>query len=146
MPPTRTLLVALDFSESSRKALEFAVGLARATGARLELFHAYHLPIGTGYDVSLPGELLPRVRDAAAARLDEAVAKVRAEGVEATGHLAEGVASEAICDAAERLRADLVVMGTRGLSGLAHVLLGSVAEHTLKTAPCPVITVPLGDQ
>jgi len=145
VPPTKTLLVALDFSESSDAALAFAVDLAKATGARLELFHAYHLPIGVDYDVSLPGELLPRVRDAAAARLDEAAEKVRAEGIEGRGHVAEGVASEAICDAAKRLGADLIVMGTRGRSGLEHVLLGSVAEHTLRIAPCPVVTVPLRD-
>jgi len=145
VPPIQTALVPLDFSESSDAALAFAVGLAKTIGARLELFHAYHLPIGVDYDLSLPVELLPRVRDAAAARLDEAAAKVRAEGVEARGHVAEGVASQAICDAAKRLGADLIVMGTRGRSGLEHVLLGSVAEHTLRIAPCPVITVPRPD-
>ena len=49
--------------------------------------------------------------------------------------------SEAISSAAQELGADLIVMGTRGLTGLKHVMLGSVAERTIRIAPCPVLTV-----
>ena len=69
------------------------------------------------------------------ARDDEAPGKVEAHVVEAAG------IAEAICDAAETFGADLIVMGTHGRTGLAHVFLGSAAERTLRQAPCPVLTV-----
>jgi universal stress protein E len=66
---------------------------------------------------------------------------VATEGIAATPHLSEGPAAPAIVGLAERLGADLIVMGTRGHTGLRHVLLGSVAERTLRHAPCSVMTV-----
>ena len=59
----------------------------------------------------------------------------------ATSHLSEVPAASAIVDLAEELGADLIIMGTRGHTGLKHVLLGSVAERTLRHAPCSVLTV-----
>jgi nucleotide-binding universal stress UspA family protein len=65
----------------------------------------------------------------------------RAAGVLAETHLVEFAAWEAIVETAKQIKADLIVMGTRGLTGLKHALLGSVAERTLRFAPCPVLTV-----
>lgn len=143
MAPIRLILVPVDFSAHSQQALEFAIGLARRLNAKLRLFHAWHLPIGVDYDLSLPGDLLPAVRNAAATRLEEVVGKATAEGVEATGEIAEGPAARAIADEAKRTGADLIVMGTHGRTGITHALLGSVAERTLRLAPCSVLTVPL---
>jgi nucleotide-binding universal stress UspA family protein len=61
--------------------------------------------------------------------------------VRVTAHLREANPSDAILDVAREIDADLIVMGTRGLTGLKHVLLGSVAERTLRLAPCSVLTV-----
>ena len=81
------------------------------------------------------------MRDAALEQLEELRQKVAADGVEAAAHMREGTAAEAISSAANDLGVDLIVMGTRGLTGLKHVLLGSVAERTIRVAPCPVLTV-----
>jgi nucleotide-binding universal stress UspA family protein len=66
---------------------------------------------------------------------------VSAEGVKASSHLSEVPAASAIVGQAEELGVDLIIMGTRGHTGLKHVLLGSVAERTLRHAPCSVLTV-----
>jgi len=141
MPLFRKILVPVDFSPHSDKAVELAVDVARKFGARLDLLHAYHLPIGVEYDYSLPPELLPAVREAAIRKLDEAVAKLSGEGLEVGGEVTEGHPSEVILEAARRLEADLIVMGTHGRTGLQHVVLGSVAERTLQHARCSVLTV-----
>ena len=72
---------------------------------------------------------------------DEAANAVSEAGVTVETHLSEGPISAVIVNLAKKLEADLIVMGTRGLSGLKHVLLGSVAERIVRSAPCPVMTV-----
>lgn len=138
----RTILVPIDFSEHSHAALELALELARASGARLHLLHAYEVPLGVipPYGVALPEALLAQVRDAAVQRVREVAETVRAAGVACETHVVHAPPVEAIDEAARSFGADLVVMGTRGLGGLKHVLLGSVAERTVRTAPCPVLT------
>jgi nucleotide-binding universal stress UspA family protein len=76
-----------------------------------------------------------------ASKLAVLIEKVASDGVTATSQLSEFPAASAVLDLAERLGADLIVMGTRGRTGLKHVLLGSVAERTLRHAPCSVLTV-----
>jgi nucleotide-binding universal stress UspA family protein len=137
------LLVALDFSAHSTKALETAIDLAKIFGARILLLHAVHLPplIGIPDQVMIPPDVWTGVREAARGKLEQYTEKVRAEGVPVEAFLAEAPASDAIVEEARRAGVDLIVMGTRGLTGLKHVLLGSVAERTLRLAPCAVLTV-----
>jgi nucleotide-binding universal stress UspA family protein len=139
----KTILVPLDFSTHSERALQTAIDLAKTFGARIHVLHAYHLPIqvATPDQIVLPRDFWTAVRDAAARRLEKAFQKVSAAGVEGETHLAEMPAVQAITQTAEKVGADLIVMGTRGLTGLKHVLLGSVAERTIRTASCPVMTV-----
>jgi len=139
----RKILVPTDFSVHSAKAIEAAVSLAKAYGGKVHLLHAYHLPmlVGMPDEVVIPPDFWTTVRDTAARKLEKAAQKVKAEGVEVESHLVEFVPSDAIVQAAKDLGVDLIVMGTRGLTGLKHVLLGSVAERTLRLAPCPVLTV-----
>jgi nucleotide-binding universal stress UspA family protein len=73
--------------------------------------------------------------------VDEVVGRLSAGGVEATGVVLQEPAALAVVDQAEKLSADLIVMGTRGNTGLKHVVLGSVAERVVRTAPCSVLTV-----
>jgi nucleotide-binding universal stress UspA family protein len=138
------ILVPVDFSDSSHHALEHAMQLARVTGAGLHLLHSYPVSpgIATPYGPALPDVVFESIRLGAERKLAEVRARVEREGLRATAHLTAESPAFAISDAAKELGADLIVMGTRGLSGLKHVLLGSVAERTVRTAPCPVLTVP----
>jgi nucleotide-binding universal stress UspA family protein len=140
----RTLLVPMDFSDHAGLALDLAIELARRGGVTIHLLHAYEIPLGTipPYGVAVPESLLAQVRDAAARRLAKAAAKVEAAGIACQTHVVHAPAADAIVEAAGSLGADLIVMGTRGLTGIKHVLLGSVAERTARQAPCPVLTVP----
>lgn len=143
MTAFRRLLVPVDFSPNSARALDTAIELAQRFGAELHVLHAYEIPVGPAmaYGISFPQELGDEVRDAAARRLAKAWQKVEAAGVKGETHLTQATAAEAIAETAKQLSADLIVMGTRGLSGFKHVLLGSVAERVLRLAPCPVLTV-----
>jgi nucleotide-binding universal stress UspA family protein len=141
--PIRRILVATDFSEHSARALGAAVDLAVRFGAEIDVVHAFDLPIPllTPYEVAVPDSYLDQTRNAAAQKLAAAAEEVSARGVEVKTHLREVPAAPAIAQAAEDLGADLIVMGTRGNTGLKHVLLGSVAERTLRLAPCSVLAV-----
>lgn len=140
----RAVLVPMDFSETAGAALEAAIELVRPGGGTIHLLHAYEVPLGSipPYGVAVPESLLAEVRDAAARRLAKAAQKVAAAGVACESHVVYGPAADAIVEAAREHGIDLIVMGTRGLTGLKHVLLGSVAERTVRLAPCPVLTVP----
>jgi nucleotide-binding universal stress UspA family protein len=139
----RQILVPTDFSTHAEKALEAAMSLAQRFHAKVHLFHAYHLPVtvATPEHVVIPRDFWTSVREAASKKLAGLVEKVRGEGLEAEAHLTEMAAAPAITEIAEQLGVDLIVMGTRGNTGIKHVLLGSVAERTLRTAPCPVLTL-----
>jgi nucleotide-binding universal stress UspA family protein len=136
-----TFLVPHDFSDDAQAALDTAVELARRLGAQLHLLHAYQQPVDvlSPYGVSVPANLGPELRAAALARLRqiaEPFAELRTEVL-----AVEGPPASVIAEQAEALGADLVVMGTHGRTGLRHLLLGSVAERTVRSAPCPVLTV-----
>jgi len=81
------------------------------------------------------------VRSQAQKQLDKLLAKARAAGVRARGLLLEGVPHDRIVRAAKSRRADLVVIGTHGRTGLARLFLGSVAGRVVAAASCPVLTV-----
>jgi nucleotide-binding universal stress UspA family protein len=140
----RSILVPLDFSAHAAAALEVAIELAREAGATLHLFHAYGIPLGAipPYGAVIPDELLAGVRDAAGRHLEKAAHKVEGAGLKCETHLLHAPSpSDGIVEGAGSVGADLIVMGTRGLTGLQHVLLGSVAERTVRLAHCPVLTV-----
>jgi nucleotide-binding universal stress UspA family protein len=128
-------------SESSCKPFE---RFSRKTfGAELDVIHAFDLPIPlmTPYEVAVPDSYLNEARSAAAHKLAAAAERVAGEGIQGKSHLREVPAAPAIAEAAEEIEADLIVMGTRGHTGLKHIVLGSVAERTLRIAPCSVLTV-----
>jgi nucleotide-binding universal stress UspA family protein len=139
----KKILVPVDFSEHSARALEMAIDLAKAFGAEIHLLHCYQIqPLSISpYGIALPESFDRDVREAAESRVDEWRAKVALEGVGVEASLSSRFPSLEISETASELGADLIVMGTRGLSGIRHVLLGSVAERTLRLAPCPVLTV-----
>jgi nucleotide-binding universal stress UspA family protein len=137
------ILVAVDFSEQGDLALDAAVEFAEQLGAELHLVHALdtRIPVMNPYEVAIPTAFLDQARRSAACKLETLVQKLAAPGMTATSHLREAPAASAIIDVAEKIEADLIIMGTRGHTGLKHVLLGSVAERTLREAPCSVLIV-----
>ena len=139
----RIILVPVDFSNDSAKALRYAVELARRFEAKVHLLHSYPVHIGgiAPYGMVVPEGFERDCRDAAARHLDQWADRVSAEGAPVEVTVTPIFACEAIVKVAREIDADLIVMGTRGLTGLKHVLLGSVAERTIRVAPCPVLTV-----
>ncbi len=147
MNEVKTVLVATDFSSHSEAAVRAAINLVKAFGATLHLVHAFDtpIPIFTPYEVVVPDGFLEQARESATRSLNASRDKIQAEKVDVKAHLTEGPAAPAIARAAEELGADLIVMGTRGNTGLKHVVLGSVAERTIRMAPCSVLTVKTQD-
>jgi universal stress protein A len=137
------ILVPVDFSADSDHAVETATALAKQFGAKLVLLHAYHLPaqLAMPDQVMVPQEYWDGVRDAAQHNLEAYRQAAAKQGVESDLELVAQAPSYAIQEAAENSEADLIVMGTRGRTGLKHVLLGSTAERTVRLSPCPVMTV-----
>ena len=137
------IVVPVDFSAHSHEAIETSIALAKTFGAKLHLVHAYHLPfpLGTPDMISIPQDFAKAVRDSASRKLETILEHVTGEGIQGEIHVTGSAPVEAIEVTAEKVGADLIVMGTRGLTGLKHVVLGSVAERTIRTAPCPVMTV-----
>jgi acetoin utilization protein AcuB len=137
---TMRMLVAVDLSPASDAVVDYAVRLAAQTGARLTVFHAY-----TAADVAeaqqrgvYADQFVESLRSDIAYLLERAGADAR----QVTIAIAMGPPVEAILRAAADARADLIVVGTHGRSGLDRLLIGSVAEGVLRRAPCPVVVLP----
>ena len=139
----KTILVPTDFSEHAAKAIETAEILAKPLGAKIHLLHVLHLPVQavTPEMAVVPVGFWQDLRAHAERKLDESRKAIEKQGVACATEILEDIPGFAIAAAAKRANADLIVMGSRGLTGLKHALLGSVAERTVRTAPCPVLTV-----
>ncbi|HTU83467.1 MAG TPA: universal stress protein [Candidatus Acidoferrales bacterium] len=137
------LIVAVDGSESSARALNLAVSLAKSHGATLVVCSAVDPAAATWKTAAGANaeRALDRERQSIEAIAEEALAIAARKGVIARSEMPAGRAAGAIVECARRNRADAVVMGTHGWSGLRHALMGSVAESVLRAAPCPVIVV-----
>jgi nucleotide-binding universal stress UspA family protein len=137
------ILAAIDFSEHSRAALGLAVELSQELGAKLYLLHCYPIEPGglSPYGIALPTDYYSDLRDAAAKQLREWREQYVPAELDVEVLLSSDEPSAAVVQAAETADANLIVMGTRGLSGIKHVVLGSIAERTIRSAPCPVLTV-----
>jgi nucleotide-binding universal stress UspA family protein len=139
----KRILVPVDFSAHSAAAVERAIEFAKSFDAEIDLIHSYQIQPGsiTPYGTVYPENFFEDLHLAASEKLQGVCNQVRAAGVEAKMHLSHEVPSYAIVEAAKQLNSDLIVMATRGTTGLKHVLLGSVAERTVRHAPCPVLTL-----
>jgi nucleotide-binding universal stress UspA family protein len=141
----RRILHPTDFSRASGAAFARAAAMAREDRAELLVIHVLTptLPmVGEGYvSPKAYQEMEASARAVGRKHLDALVTKAKKAGVRARGMLLEGVPHERIVKAAKSQRADLVVMGTHGRTGLARFFLGSVAERVVAMAGCPVLTV-----
>ena len=143
----RTILVPHDFSPHADAALRRASGFAQATRARIHLLHACALPVGSlmPYEMAVPTGVWDAIRAGAERRLEEVRRSLPRLGIEAGAEVSSRLPVDAILESARESRAELIVMGTHGRTGLEHAVLGSVAERTLRLAPCPVVSVKEGD-
>ncbi len=136
MIPPRTILAPVDFSDASRVSLELAARLAARWSAVLHVMHAI--------DPLLAAAAGTRHLNLAGTTRDELTAfATPAAGPGAVQyHVTVGAAAESICRTAEALGADLIVAGTRGLTGLNRLVMGTTTEHVIRRSTRPVLTVP----
>jgi nucleotide-binding universal stress UspA family protein len=144
-PNKPVILVATDFSATATAAIDWAVELARQQGGSVELVHAITVPLSIPGYVPSAGNFQEEVTRAAEARLAEAGATLGGTGVEIATFLDTGTPSQVILDRAEAISPLAIVLGTRGLTGLRHLLLGSTAQQVVHDAHCPVLAVHPGD-
>ncbi|MDW7709705.1 MAG: universal stress protein [Deferrisomatales bacterium] len=141
----RKILIPLDGSELAEAAVDAAAPLAKAFGGEILLLGVLDLTAGM-YDVYSeafsPVDLRAQLEKFIENALDRAEGRVQAEGLPARRFLEVGVPHEEISALARREGAELIVMTTHGRKGLTHLLLGSVTEKLIRTAPCPVLVVP----
>lgn len=153
MSEDRTFLVPYDFSVHARAALFVAMDLAKRLGTDLHLIHVVQPPAyaygyaGMGGGAVSPPIDLAEIREGALNSLRDVVGGIRDFSRKIEPHVVEGPGiADVIRESAERLGAALIVMGTHGRTGLAHVFLGGVAERTWRSAPCPVLTIQSPDE
>jgi nucleotide-binding universal stress UspA family protein len=141
----KRILVPTDFSDPSAEALGTAITLAQQSGAVMDLVHvaveaAFALP--PPVDVASVPVDMSRMMEQATEILAVEEQRVRAAGLRCESAMLVGRPDAEIVARANATGAELIVMGTHGRSGLAHALLGSVAERVVQHSPCPVLIVP----
>jgi nucleotide-binding universal stress UspA family protein len=146
MSRMRLVVHPSDFSGASRPAFAQAIETAKERRAELLLVHVLSsiipMAASNGYmSPRLYDDIVKASRAQAQKQLDTLVAAAKKARVRARGVLLEGVAWEQLVRLARGSKADLIVMGTRGRTGLARLFLGSVAERVIGNPPCPVLTV-----
>lgn len=147
------ILVPLDGSEHSLRALDIAIQIAKKFDGKITLIHVYSVSVRPvvvpepstptlGIPIMAPTEysrLAEAVREAGARILAQGEEKAKAKGVEVETMLREGHVVHEIVRAAEEGKFDLIVMGARGISKIKELILGSVSDGVIRNAPCPVL-------
>jgi universal stress protein A len=142
----RRILVPIDFSQDSLHALAYARDLAQSFRAELLLLHVVDQTYLAGApELRLANPALAKLLDdqwqIAKTHVAHFGADLESKGQHVQTLVKRGSPAQVIADTAKRTAADLIVMGTHGRTGLAHMLIGSVAEKVVRTAACPVLTV-----
>ncbi len=139
----KRILVPVDFSPLSKKALQYAARFAKQFNAEITLFHVLEAgipPVFDGYMIAPPPSngYQPNEKK----ELKSLANSARAAGVnQVTATTRRGMASQEIVDAAKELDVDLIVIATHGYTGWKHFCIGSTAERVVRAAPCPVFVV-----
>jgi nucleotide-binding universal stress UspA family protein len=134
------ILVPLDGSEHSKRALEASIQLAKKFNSKIALLTVYSVTELTP-SPEFPAMVIGAARDLGMKILTEAEAKVKSEKIEVETELAQGNAVKRIVKKSKDGKFDLIVMGARGLSTIKKIFIGSVSEGVIKKAPCPVLIV-----
>jgi nucleotide-binding universal stress UspA family protein len=142
--PIRRIMVATDFSEGSDAATERAFAIASALGATIDLVHVLDTallvaPASLGaMPLVEPQALMDEIDKALTARVE----KAHRAGLVCQSDSLDGYPSREIVRHAQKTGADLIVLGTHGRTGLAHAIMGSVAERVVHRSSCPVLVIP----
>lgn len=137
----KRILFATDFSRWARRAEDYACSLVCSWKASLTVLSVAEFPPGLNPDYPVNQQYLADLLKSAALQLADLKSRAERRGIAATTRVATGIPSEEVVTAAQAEDSDLIVVGTKGKTGLAHVLLGSTAERVIRGAPCPVLTV-----
>ncbi len=136
------ILVPVDFSECSRKALQYAIPLARQHQAVLILLNVVEAAYAGGEIAAVDYiQLEAAMKEGAEKKLSEFVVHEIPSDISTQSIVRTGLPSREITELAKTLGIDLIVISTHGRTGLKHVFLGSVTEHVVQRAPCPVFVV-----
>lgn len=139
----KKILCPVDYSDCSAKALRYAAGLALKDSAKLYLMHVIDKRVydygGPVYEAQLSpdAEVIEHLKE----KLGESVPKEIRGDIDVETIVTVGVPAQEIVNAADDKGVDVIVMGTHGRTGIAHVVMGSVAENVVRKALCPVLTV-----
>ena len=137
----KRILFATDFSRWAKRAEDYACSLAYSWRASLTLLSVAEFPPELNPDYSVNQQYLADLLKQASSQLVDLKVRAELRGIAVTTRVATGIPSEEVITAARAEDSDLIVVGTRGKTGLAHILLGSTAERVIRGAPCPVLTV-----
>jgi nucleotide-binding universal stress UspA family protein len=146
MPPIRTILVPVDFSPASERALTHARSIARAFGANLELLHVFENPFAAGAFMDMytpvPDDVVQRLEAQTRTALEALLTEEERTPGRATVAARMGLPAEEILQyVREHGAIDLIVIATSGRGRVARLVMGSVADRIVRSAPCPVLTV-----
>jgi len=137
----KRILVPLDFSDCSKKALQYAVPFARQFGATLSLLYVIQPYYPVSEMVPMDGELFEqRMRETSEAEM-AALRKSLDPALKPSATIRSGTPHVEIVRAARNLKCDLIILSTHGRTGLSHVLMGSTAERVVRHANCPVLVL-----
>ena len=136
------ILCPTDFSPGAARALEIAASIAERYDASIDVLHVWSPPVVVAFDAAIipSPEDIAAYTESAHSKLDETLAGIPRPHRFVRKHLVQGAPAEEILALARREKCELIVMGTHGRTGLSHLLIGSVAERIVRTAPVPVLT------
>jgi nucleotide-binding universal stress UspA family protein len=148
VPTFNKILSPTDFSDDSKHALSYTIELAQKFGSEVVVMHVDQplAPVmvgdlSPGLDMGTVNRIAEEQRLMALKELDQVITRLREVGLKARSLMRVGAPFLEIIHAAQAEAVDLIVMGTHGRTGLAHVLMGSVAERVVNKASCPVLTI-----
>lgn len=146
MKPFDTILTAVDFSENSDHAFDYALTLARQFNAELTIMHVINEPVDLRgfYVPHITFEQLEKEIEEGATKMMEQFCAARlTDFTNYKTAVVSGIPYDEIIRKADEISASLIVLGTHGRTGLDHMIFGSTAERVVRSSPCPVLTIRL---
>lgn len=136
------IVVAYDGSSNAKKALDVAIDLAKRYESKLDIIEVVDSSVFAGAGVApVPAEVIENVYNKAKADIEDAKKLAKDKGINADGVVLEGDPATAVLEYTSKNNADLIVTGSRGLSTLKRIFLGSVSTRIVQEAKVPVLVV-----